>query len=450
MAETHRRRGSAFVGGPQSLANGAPEHWTATSPVTHAEPVPSPRWHVYVAALLAFILAASNGKPASTSSGIFVILLGGPLFLLRHPDRLIVKALSRPNQNIFLGLLLFLLGNLLSLALAPTDDAIAAVLQRCILPLIVYLSLLGLVLRREDVVLLVFAFAAGACVMYVKGSVAYFREFGIPDLHTILWARFDVERIRGYAEATLGNVGHLGSYVVLLFPAVALTMMKLLSGWKARGLLMSAIALGFANLIVSGSRAGLAIFILISLALFLTIRPSRQFAVGAVLMGAAVLSMPEWIGLLGDKEFIDRYLPALGDQRVDASAVERWESIVIGWQIFLEHMALGVGPGMSPHYNMHFIPHASIPHQLSELGILGGGAFILLNVIVISAAAVAYFKMRLHEAFVYRFLWLSGPAAWFVFGIFAGITFSASYALVWVGLAHAMLALSGARVLLNR
>jgi O-antigen ligase len=102
---------------------------------------------------------------------------------------------------------------------------------------------------------------------------------------------------------------------------------------------------------------------------------------------------------------------------------------------------------MSPDYNSYSVPHQSLVHVLSELGFVGGMTFLFLNVLIIARACSSALGTRNGNQEIFRFLWLIGPACWLLHGQIGGITFDSSVALLWIGIAHAMLALSGATIL---
>ena len=425
------------------------QHHSAPNPALAWEGRPlvySPRWAIWGAAAMLFILTASNGRPLWTSSGLWVMMLAPMLILRRGPGRLLRVAASRPNHAIFLALWLFLLANLLSTIATPSDEAILAFLQRCVLPMLVYLSMIGLVLKPTDVRLLILAVATGSGFLFLKGWLAYHAAWGIPDLSTILWGRYDIERMTGYSDATFGNLSQMGLYVVLVLPPLILAAIKWIRNRLVRSFLWFVSLIGLANLIVSGSRTGLALMFLSAGMIILSHGARKAVAFSVAIGGILIVASPIWLPLISDPEIIARYIPVLSDRSEDNSANERFLSVVDGWKIFLDNFAFGVGPGMSHHHSYWHIPHESIVHQLSELGLIGGVAFIWLNLVVLARTFMVMVAASRNPAAAFRLLWLIGPAIWLIFGIAGGIAFSSSWALAWVGIAHAMLALSTANV----
>ena len=217
----------------------------------------APRLVLLSAAALIFILAASNGVPVRTSSSFFVLLVTPLLFSLRGGIALLGAAERKPNGGIYLALLALLCAHLASAIANPQVETMLAVLLRCVLPLMIYLALVGLSLRRRDVELLVLALAAGSSIMFLRGLLAFYAEFGFPDLETLLWARYDKVRISGYSEATLGNVTHMGLYISLVLPPLVLAVASGMVGGAVRAVTVVAIGLTVVNLVICGSRAAI-------------------------------------------------------------------------------------------------------------------------------------------------------------------------------------------------
>jgi O-antigen ligase len=144
---------------------------------------------------------------------------------------------------------------------------------------------------------------------------------------------------------------------------------------------------------------------------------------------------------------VNRFVPTLGTTGYDSSADERLESIRFGWATFEDHPVLGVGPEMSPKYNIWDIPHESLVYVLSEIGLLGGCLFLALNIMTIWRAVVAVRRQSDTWTQSVQTACLVGPACWFIFGLIGGLEFTMNAALVWIGITYASLALASAVIL---
>jgi hypothetical protein len=92
------------------------------------------------------------------------------------------------------------------------------------------------------------------------------------------------------------------------------------------------------------------------------------------------------------------------------------------------------------------VAHESVIFVLSELGIIGGLIFLLLNFTVFAKVASMTLSRSLNGQLDWRLFWTNGPACWLFFGLIGGFTFNLSFALVWIGIFHAMLALASSTI----
>lgn len=410
-----------------------------------AVPTLLPSALIWTLAGLMFLLTASNGEPYRISSGFYVVIIAPLVIFVRGASTVWRAAESGPGRTIFYALLMYAAGNLASTMITPNGETISGLVERSLLPILIYLSMIGMVLSRKDQLIFSLAICLGGLVMFVRGARAYYAEFGIPDLTTILWSRYQVARIEGFEAATVGNVTHMGSYVVLLLPMLIIALVTLTPGRVQKALIWATLVLGLANLVVAGSRAGMLVMFVMC-AIIAYCFASRRTLIRLGLASAAFAAVVAVSGFAAsDSEIVERLVPGAAGH-ADGSVTERLDSMVVGWNVFLDNPLFGVGPEMSQHHNIYGIPHMSLLHQLSEIGLFGGLAFIWLNFVVLDAfrrAAVQASRGRGS----FELPWLIGPAAWLIMGLFSGIVFNMSPALVWVGISHGMLALSTARVL---
>jgi hypothetical protein len=396
---------------------------------------------VWLVAAMLFLLAATNGRPAWWSSGVFAVVLV-PLIILSNDMRSIVEAWSQSNRIMTIALCAFLATNIMSALANPAIETFEAVVFRSLIPLSIYLSVVGLNLRRVDLVLLVTALAMGSAVVFIRGLIAYYQEWGVPDLETLMWARYNIQRMQEYSDATFGNVSHMGSYVALLVPTFIYAALAIFTSLAGRLLMMVIATLGIANLLVSGSRTGIIILFLAILVIAFKLVTGRALARSIAIGSIIAVSAPIWVPDIVDDSFQRRYLAFLGGPGADTSTDERFNSMQIGWETFLKYPVFGIGPDMSSYHNFYGVPHQSLLHQFSELGLIGGIIFSWLNLIVLTAVIRSTRRATRDQDATIRFLWLIGPAAWLAFGLVGGITFNTSFALVWIGIANTMLGLS--------
>jgi hypothetical protein len=397
---------------------------------------------VWLTAAMLFVLAAANGRPFWWNSAAPAAMIALWLIGSRGPTRVLQQAAAPQNAPIFWCLLALTVATGISALVAMEIEGAQALALRCVIPLFIYLAVVGLRLRPADMCVEVMAIVAGSSIPLVSGLVAFYRENGIPELQGLLYLRYDVGRMADYMEVTFGNVGHVGMYLALVAPCVFVAMsagtLKRWAIWVSGGWMGVVIA----NAVVSGSRTSWAVGLAGSAIVIAVLQRGRVVLVtAALLVGCCVYVVS--LDLVDETLIAERVLPSLGRVGRDTSAEERMDSIGIGWETFTNHALVGVGPGMSATYNTYDVPHQSVLMVASETGIVGGAAFLLLNIIVLWRAAKHAARAKANAIDRQRLIWIAGPAAWLVSGFMAGLTFNMNLALLWVGIAYAMLGLYG-------
>jgi len=393
-----------------------------------------------------FFLTATTSNPLWWNSAIPVVVASVFLLATRAPAEVVQATFGAGQRSLTLATLAMAFATLLAMAFLPNFTTIEATVMRAVIPTLLYFALCGLTLTPRQARLCLISFALGVAVLTIRGTFAFIQEWGVPDFATILWARYDIVRMSSYMSATLGNVGHMGAYLSLCLPPLVYLLLKYPMPTHYRIALAVLVVLGLFNLIMSGSRAGM---LTILAAAAVTIA-RMGFRVGLVLTAFFVL-----IGLVAvyqassysvEQDILTRFLPSEVGTGMDKSVVERFASIQAGWQDFLDNPITGVGPGMSHQVNRYAVPHQSVVMVLSETGLLGGIAFIVWNLLIFMRTAVATLRSTPSGREHWTFLWLIGPTAWLFGGLIAGLTFSMSLALLWIGITTAMLALASARI----
>lgn len=402
--------------------------------------------YVWMLAALAFILLAGNAQPIWWNSFVPAILISLAFLSRRSPSSVVTSAFSPHNRTFTYLILVIDATTVLSAVVNVTFVSSIEALTRCVAPLMIYLSLVDLKIKRSDIRLIIWSMALGAAFLLLRGLVAFYLEWGGFRFNDLLWARYDQFRMSSYMSATLGNVNHMGVYVALIGPFLlaAAALMKL--GRLTTVLLLGVIAMAAINAVIAGSRTGLLVFVLSALTVV-----ARLGAKGIVLFGIAAtiglfVAAQQGLDAVSQQSLIDRFLPSASQTGVDASAIERFLSIQIGVETFVQHPFFGVGPGLSGDYNPWDIPHQSLIYVASEIGLVGGIAFLLLNAAIIVKMIVATISPRNVALSRWRLMWLIGPAHWCIFGLFGGTIFNMSVALLWIGIVHLMLALSNAQI----
>jgi O-antigen ligase len=432
--EPDRMSQQIVLRGASSTAQGQPQ------------PRPLSRPMVVAVAVLLFFLAGTNGRPFVWSSAAPAIVIAGVLALGRSPKALWSAVMSVHYRPFTIPLLILLIWTGISAFVAGTDIAIVEFLLRSLVPFLVYVSLAGVALSREDVPILLLGFVAGVCFLLARAILAFYVEWGIPDLETLLWARYDLVRMAGYMDQGLGNVSHMGLYTAMLLPMLIFAGFAFRWSMLIRWLLYAAIVLGLLNLVVSGARTALVLVVLMMVPIMVRKGIGSTLAFFGVFGLVAMVAIAQLVDAVSRHSLIERFIPSAGYTGIDVSAEERFSSIALGWRDFLNHPVFGIGPGMSPEYNPFGIPHESLVHMLSETGLVGGLTYLALSLIVIWRFGMSSIRQSIDGNQHWRMLFLIAPASWCLFGLAAGTAFTMSVALLWVGLFHAFIALAYARV----
>ncbi|MEZ5850033.1 MAG: O-antigen ligase family protein [Hyphomicrobiaceae bacterium] len=399
----------------------------------------------FALAAIMFTLCAANASPYWWSSGFFALFLIPLALTGRGVARALSAALAPGNAIITVPLVVFTGVSILSTLASPTMESLRSTLFRCIFPFLIYLCFVGIEINRPKLNIIMAGFICGAAFMFARGAFAYLQEWGIPDLQTIMWARFDTRRMKTYQDVTVGNLAQMGSYAILVLAPMVLASVHWYRNWLPRLLVSCAIALGVANIAFCGARTAVLCLVVIVGVAIVSAGARKSILFLALAAGVALLTASEWMPAISDVSFLERFAPSLMTGGLDESAEERRASILVGLDIFWAHPVLGVGPGNSAEHNFYSIPHNSFVHVASELGLIGVLVFVFINMVVFLKTWSALRSASASPAAMYRLIWLFGPAMWLLYG-FTGIPFNMSHALLWAGIAHAMLGLSSAVV----
>ena len=159
-----------------------------------AAAVPLSDVQAWLLSLLLFMLAATNGEPFIWSSLAPALAISGLLLIQRTPADIFAGVFG-PDLRRLSWLFIALFAISLASALAAGKlEGIAEALLRSFVPLIIYFALAGVTLRAHHVRILVAGLICGMLFMLVRGIVAFYAEWGIPDVTTLLWARYKIGR----------------------------------------------------------------------------------------------------------------------------------------------------------------------------------------------------------------------------------------------------------------
>lgn len=377
------------------------------------------------AGLLAFSIAAMNGRPLLLSSGIaclFVTFVLGVNHLRRRGLTLEFPAGAGPIIAIWL---VWLFAATLSLIANPEMETLSAWFWSFLVPTGVLLTVLGLRPSRGDAVLILCCLAAGWLVRYAYSGWVFYQSWGVLNLTDILFAHFNLERMIPYAEATYGNTSRTAAIIVPALVATSLAMILTTVSWRIRLLLGATILALVLNALITGSR-GQMLIVFMTLALA-GLKSSRRG--GVAIIALAVVALGYFISNL-DFDTLGRFSMVLSTDRfADESIRGRWDSIDEGIQLMLHH-PFGVGPGLSYKYSLYTVAHQFHVYQGSELGVLGFLATASLFVVIGYKFVVA----RLAGSGNLGFIFKAAAFAWCAFATIANSPLGTGPNIPWAAL----------------
>ena len=210
---------------------------------------------------MGFLLAAMNGVPLAWSSLPFVIAISALLILQRNPKVIVRHAFAGPMRPMTLALLALAGISMISAIASGEMESIGEALLRTVAPLLPLFALAGVKIRARHIEWIIYGFVAGAGLLLLRGTFAFYSEWGLPNLSTVLWARYDQFRMAGYMDATLGNLSHLGLYIILVAPLLIALVAYFRVGRALAWAIALVLLLCLVNAVISGSRTAIVLII---------------------------------------------------------------------------------------------------------------------------------------------------------------------------------------------
>lgn len=377
------------------------------------------------AGVMAFSIAAMNGRPLILSSGIaclLVIFVLGVNQLRRRGLTLEFPAGAGPILAIWF---IWFFAATLSLIASPEAETLSAWFWSFLVPTGVLVTMMGLRPSRSDAILILSCLAAGWLVRYAYAGWVFYQSWGVLNLTDLLFAHFNLERMIPYADVTYGNTSRTAAIIV---PALVVTSLALIIAslsWRLRLLLGAAILALAVNALITGSR-GQMLIIFMTLALA-GLKSSRRG--GVAIIALAVVALGYFISHL-DFDTLGRFSMVLSTDRfADESIRGRWDSIDEGIQLMLHH-PFGVGPGLSYKYSLYTVAHQFHVYQGSELGVLGFIATASLFAVI----GYKFVVVRLSGSDNLGFIFKAAAFSWCAFATIANSPLGTGPNIPWAGL----------------
>jgi putative inorganic carbon (hco3(-)) transporter len=267
-----------------------------------------------------------------------------------------------------IGLAVLLVAALTSLTVARSTLGIMTELRNIGLGLGLYVAISQLADRPSRLVtaFAVLALALGvASLLPLRGMLA---TGGVGSLGLAL-----LGRVGGEGSDPNIHAGEVNSVLPLLVVGIGR-----LHGWR-RWVLVALVPVFVGSVILSQSRAGVAVLALVLL--LLVVRASRRVRIvallGVLVLGGVVLALPTgyWVRFVSIGQLQQGIV-------VDRSLLLRQHVLHAGWDIFRHHPWLGVGLGSFPTYAPRYMlgafkAHNSYLEVAAELGVLGIAAYLV-------------------------------------------------------------------------
>lgn len=380
-----------------------------------------------------FALVALNGQPAILSSGPMCLAIAVGLLTHRLVKRGGALVVSRRQSPMLLIFALWTFVAALSAVAAGDPEGVWNWAFGYFTPLLLFASLAGLRPSRTDLAWMVLAMAAAALLRFGLAGVVFVSGWGLLSLDALLMAHFNVPRMQPYMAVTFGSTSQTASLVVVILPVLLVSLFVLPFRAIGRGLILTAAAATGLNVLITGSRG--AVLVLIAVAGFAAFRLRSRWRYAMLL--ALTVGVALFVSAAGEA-ILERFSTAARlDMLEDASVRERWVSIEHGLGIIREY-PLGVGPGLSYHYNPHHTPHQFAVSQGSDIGLAGMIAVIVLTVLVLARS----FGPGRDRTAGPELAFLVGALSWLAYAMSTNIPLNMSATVAWVGLLVVFLAFS--------
>jgi O-Antigen ligase len=281
------------------------------------------------------------------------------------------------------------------------------------------------------------AIALGALIPAVQCISGFYRAWGVPTLSTLLVVRYDVTHWQ--TASPFGNPDNVATlYLLLACPCLAIIFLNTFTR-KTRLLAWGLLLCSVANLVLAMARASLIAFLFAVLCANIMTRNRRAWIASTVAVLLVLAFLAPQIRILQDY-----FGTAVRVDVRDRSVQERIESIQVSWQHFLNNPIIGVGANQSPTFVAQSEAHELAIWQAAEHGALG-----FLGVLLITAASLGRLVELLKSGrgrhhLSLEFIFLLGPAMYFVKGLFADVSINNTVVNTWICSVFAMLAISDA------
>ena len=278
----------------------------------------------------------------------------------------------------------------------------------------------------------------GSLFPLVFGLRAYYAVWGIPSLSTLMFSRYNLTRIQPYELATFGNTANMGCFCALMSAICIVILLGRICHWTTRLLSAVVLVLIVCNLLIVESRTSWAILGATWLAAVLFRKSGKR----GILMSAIAVFAITFVPSSVLNPFAHNMERGITYDESDHSAYQRLDSMRVGWENFLDHPVVGVGPGLTQGHNEYGEAHELVLYAAEETGILGMIAVLLLTVVCTWRVVRMILVTRQDEASILAFAFALGPAMYFIRGLVSEVSSHMLFVNTWICLVFGMMSLA--------
>lgn len=270
-------------------------------------------------------------------------------------------------------IILFSLTLLLSGFFSISWDASWRVIEDYLKYVVFYFMVILCVRDEKDFRFIILAFI-GVMFVYV-GKSAW--EFFVNGRHVY---RMGIPRMIGI-DITYGDPNSFSATICYSLPLTWAMIRSKFDNVYLRRCLWIYSCLALVAIILTGSRSGMVTALLFFLIIFLS--TSRKFLASFVI---AIVLLFSWQVMPEDLQtrFLSIFVDDMGPQGAQQSADGRMQGFMHGISLLSDNPILGVGPNNYPlSWDIRMNAHNLYGQLLGELGLLGGGAFGILLILMV-------------------------------------------------------------------
>ena len=364
------------------------------------------------------------------------------IYRLENKEKIFYQISTYSLTLLVIVFIFFLAGSLSVFANYNTPNVVIQYFSSILSTFLLTLVFVNLKLNSQLIRFIFIAFACGSSFPLILGLYAYYQAWGIPHIDEIIFTHFNLAKMTEYGIQTFGNADNtaifFGMAGVLFFGCL---LNKNIVGLK-KVIFGLCFLLAVLHLFILEIRTSIVCFFVVTL--ILSYIKDRKIFIAYILVVIGIFFIAYLFAPKFSLMFYNRMTLALTwtSQGSSQSATERINAMHIGWNIFMNHFILGVGPGGSKFFNQYSTAHQFNIQQGAELGVIGFISSILLCCVGIwrfFTLATRYYRLKQNYE---KVILCSSAAFYFIYAIIANTPLANGVVNTWISLAILMLLFS--------